>query len=1062
MANIYQELDEIEENIMSGLKDFQKATVDRIDYLYRNGQSRVLVSDEVGLGKTLVARGVIAKFAQLRKEEKDDLVKVAYICSNSTIADQNLDKLRIDNKIKPESSFTSRLSMQHLNIFKQEHDEDVLNKYIQLIPLTPETSFNVSNSTGTVHERALMFAILKRIPELETYLEELEKIFCFGVKPYNWVDVKNYWDIEVWECNKKSNGEYERYMIEKLCNPFDNVQNLIKSCEKIRKHGFDKKQVKSIIVDFRKIFADISINKLNPDLIIMDEFQRFRHLLSCDEGSEMEKLTTAFFNSEDVRILMLSATPYKLYSTLDEIYEEHIDAHYSEFFELLNFLKNDETEQEKFMDVWQDYSVKLKELDVDKNSFISIKAKAEDELYDNICRTERFTETQLKDIVDSTDSQNSLSILKEDVTSYLYVQNLLDELKLGINVPIDYIKSSPYIMSFMKNYQLKNKIETYFEKHPEDIDKMQKPTFWLDKKKINNYDKIPYNNARLSYLMDNVLKDNSFNLLWIPPSLPYYELTGAFKGCEDYSKTLIFSAWEMVPRMISSLVSYEFERQTIGGIGHSEGYFHPRTYTNSKMNFSSRYNKYSQMSLFTLLYPSNFLAGLYNPLDCLNRNLTLNEIEHEIKDKIKQELDKLPFDDKKDEDYKWYYLTPLFLDSKQYVESWFEQLDGIVDPNEFGKGFNLYYKELKEEYSKFYQNTEKLGKKPKDLLEILCNVTIASAAVCTYRSYEKEVPSDSVIDKFIAYPTQIARKFINLMNLPESIAILDLTYKSYFDDERWKNLLKYSKEGNLQAVFDEYVHLLSNGIPRNNENRLHKINNRFLEAFKFKTTSYGFDTFNSFKSKLKNKNVDTPYLRTHYAASFTKGRSVESDSNRKKTLINAFNSPFRPFVLASTSIGQEGLDFHNYCRKIVHWNLPSNPIDLEQREGRINRFECLAIRQNVAKRYGWKVFSKNIWEELFDIASKTEKIGNCSDLIPYWGLSESRDMVKIERIVPMYPFSSDENNYDRLIKILSLYRLTLGQPRQEELLESYLNDENIDKKDLKDLFINLSPYYKNI
>ena len=36
----------------------------------------------------------------------------------------------------------------------------------------------------------------------------------------------------------------------------------------------------------------------------------------------------------------------------------------------------------------------------------------------------------------------------------------------------------------------------------------------------------------------------------------------------------------------------------------------------------------------------------------------------------------------------------------------------------------------------------------------------------------------------------------------------------------------------------------------------------------------------------------------------------------------------------------------------MHWNLPGNPIDLEQREGRINRFKCLAIRQNVADKYG--------------------------------------------------------------------------------------------------------------
>ncbi|MDM5326796.1 hypothetical protein [Neobacillus sp. CF12] len=38
-------------------------------------------------------------------------------------------------------------------------------------------------------------------------------------------------------------------------------------------------------------------------------------------------------------------------------------------------------------------------------------------------------------------------------------------------------------------------------------------------------------------------------------------------------------------------------------------------------------------------------------------------------------------------------------------------------------------------------------------------------------------------------------------------------------------------------------------------------------------------------------------------------------------------------------MGQEGLDFHYYCRKIVHWNLPSNPIDLEQREGRITQYK---------------------------------------------------------------------------------------------------------------------------
>ena len=41
-----------------------------------------------------------------------------------------------------------------------------------------------------------------------------------------------------------------------------------------------------------------------------------------------------------------------------------------------------------------------------------------------------------------------------------------------------------------------------------------------------------------------------------------------------------------------------------------------------------------------------------------------------------------------------------------------------------------------------------------------------------------------------------------------------------------------------------------------------------------------------------------------------------------------------------------------------------------------------------------------------------------------------------------------------------MYRLTLGQPRQEELLESILNNSDIDESNLDDYFINLSPYYK--
>ena len=74
-----EQLQKTDRQIMSELKDFQRKTVERIDTLFRQGQDRVLVADEVGLGKTMIAKGVLSKLAILRHQEGDDLVRVTYI-----------------------------------------------------------------------------------------------------------------------------------------------------------------------------------------------------------------------------------------------------------------------------------------------------------------------------------------------------------------------------------------------------------------------------------------------------------------------------------------------------------------------------------------------------------------------------------------------------------------------------------------------------------------------------------------------------------------------------------------------------------------------------------------------------------------------------------------------------------------------------------------------------------------------------------------------------------------------------------------------------------------------
>ena len=116
-------------------------------------------------------------------------------------------------------------------------------------------------------------------------------------------------------------------------------------------------------------------------------------------------------------------------------------------------------------------------------------------------------------------------------------------------------------------------------------------------------------------------------------------------------------------------------------------------------------------------------------------------------------------------------------------------------------------------------------------------------------------------------------------------------------------------------------------------------------------------------------------MRTRFAVAFGNQTLDDGGEARVESVSRAFNSPFWPFVLISTSIGQEGLDFHLWCHAVVHWNLPSNPVDLEQREGRVHRYKGHAIRRNVASTFGPDMHARTIlagvdpWSELFTMAA---------------------------------------------------------------------------------------------
>lgn len=990
----------VAEAVMKNLKDFQKDTVNHVIELYRNGHNRVLVADEVGLGKTVVARGVIAKFAELRESEDDDLVKVAYICANQNIAAQNVQKLKVSASVSTDlNPSEARLSMQHLRITEQENNPDIRNGYVQIIPLTPETSFRMTNGLGLRQERALMFVILSRMIAGSDISERKLRNRLYGPQYSRKATDDSLWDASiadfkkrVEECEaltKDTKDEYPANIISRLRErgALDEVEALI--AEKEVTNGDPH------IRQLRQWFAEESAAMLKPDLVIMDEFQRFRFLLDSNPDCETGILAGRFLkvdpkgdSEQKVRVLLLSATPYKPYSTSAEIAETGVDDEFLEFMELLRFLF--EGDSGKAVVTWEDYTKEFRRAGFQPDKLRKLKQQAEDVLSQAICRTERISVMDDGDYMSDDGAKQEMNISVGDIKGFIEFQRILTKLDLGVHLPVDYVKSCPYLMSYLKGYQLKEKIERSFKRHKRSlVELLNRKCLWLNWNTINNYKELPKCNARLETLKGHAFQGKSALYMWVPPTLPYYSPQGVYKdsclGENRFSKVLVFSAWEMVPRMISTLMSYEAERRIVANGEHYKSKHSQRLKEQVDGKMTVGYE--------ALVKPVDieWLAGLWDPIDTKNRGLELGEIEKEVRAKIRATRDDLNGDE----------------------------------------------------------------------IQVLVDKVLGSPAVCIARRI------GCTDDKARERVTRIAQAFWTRFNNFIGTSIVDRTYPRRDDESHWRNILSYCKDGCFQAMFDEYFAVLRDDVSfMEGDSQLDEIVRKMEEALTLRVATYEVDTYRALESRIyverggSNDGAGME-MRTHFAACFAKGKSEDTGGvNRKEVLRKSFNSPMRPFVLASTSIGQEGLDFHPYCRKILHWNLPSNPIDIEQREGRINRYKCLAVRENAALKYGNIVFKDDVWDEIYSVAAQDVDRAHVPELVPFWCFGENQS-VKIERIVPKYPCSRDAELYNRLINILALYRLSMGQPRQEEIIEQLMKQcKPEDWKQLKNLFINLSPYMR--
>ncbi len=319
------------EQELTRLKDFQRATV---EHVYRrlwtddDPTRRFLVADEVGLGKTLVARGVIARTIDYLWEQ-EPRIDVVYICSNAQIARQNLSRLAIGG-----------FSVDHADRLTMlpEAVKGLRRNKVNFVSFTPGTSFHIAESGGKATERVLLQRMLAKEwgPSVRQN-RGWSKFFRGGMALEGYeARLKAYDDRQFDQALAQRFGsDVERaiaYTGTSLADELDEAVDKFRHARgevpsQLSRHRY------RLIGQLRNLVARAAVESLEPDLVILDEFQRFKDLL--DPTQPAADLAHAIFDQPNARVLLLSATPYKMYTLPDE---PEGDDHYEDFHRTVSFL----------------------------------------------------------------------------------------------------------------------------------------------------------------------------------------------------------------------------------------------------------------------------------------------------------------------------------------------------------------------------------------------------------------------------------------------------------------------------------------------------------------------------------------------------------------------------------------------------------------------------------------------------------------------------------------------------------------------------------------------------
>jgi hypothetical protein len=984
------------------LERFQEATVAAAfrALTKARGSHRFLIADEVGLGKTVSAKELAAKL----QESLGKTLNVVYFCPNLNIAAQNLAKLQ---KLAPEV---------------KEKPEDRLSLALRALPkraekfrvfcYTPDTSLPgwKHGRTGRKAERELIADLLhSQAPTCWLQIREIEKQH-FARRDSRWFPAHRS------PPPQHLVRLFVRCLRDILEIPGKHLDKALTAW--LEEHG----DVSELILRCRSALALAALRHTScrPDLLILDEFHRYADLilppttenttcLARERAHSLNLLTKALLGdgTSSPALLLLSATPYRLIK-LDK--SELPGGRYEHFGKLVEFLYGRATSQiRRVQEAIAEHHAALARRDDDALTDIhEARNRLELLLRPVIARTERATDLE-GELFHRTEQR--ATVQSRDLQTFRHLAGAVAKGTPTLRAWTQPLWSSvPYPAETLFNYKVCDALGRGLP--PVTIASSQGEAAH------------PFLRALLADdgTQKATIKYEDLSLPWLAPTQRWWKLGGKWRGMDEPGgagvKGLLFSRYRGTPAAVSTWISSEVDRRSARH--KSKGKLVSQTYLRS----SSK----TPWPLIAMFMPWPKLSTAFEP--ARGKDLTVLQVQKAARVEFRKWLKKSKIkltDEKRSPRKPWQLAFDLEV-----------QLENV----------SLLTSALKEFGGQKNSTSWRRNSVPANVTaeeaDVLADWLLEAPGAIVARTLQRHgqsVATDSkALKSACAFSWRQLRPYLGQRYFAS--AVLGRRKRTASGDQYPSALRRALLDGCFESTMDEHVAVMM--LIGDRKQPVEVLGDSLLSRSGFvrRRPARG-------RAKRVPVHVAVPYL----GAERTSGRpGRSSETLRSDQLRRAFNSPFWPYVLSTTSIGQEGLDFHVWCDRVIHWDLPRDPVDFEQREGRIARYAGLGVRRSLAQVHGgghvpsWQ----SPFTAIFEAAQRTKGTGLG---IERWWSPPGHKPVSVTFLLS---FSYGKERLQRLKTDLVRYRLALGQP-DPHMFEAFIRDFQLRPEEARSLALNLSP-----